>query len=71
MSLADYRNDTIHALWTADDDAGQPRRVRPKWCKALKAVDWSRGEPVTVDELRAKRQEMEQVYKDLDVARKV
>ena len=66
--LADYRNDTIHALWTTDA-AGQPFRIRPKWDKVSRSVDWSRGGPVTVGELRAKRQEIERVFQDLNTER--
>ena len=67
--LGDYRNDTIHALWTTDDKTGQPLRIRPKWDKASKSVDWSRGGPVTVGELRATREEMERVFQALDTER--
>lgn len=68
--LADYRNDTIHALWTTDDKSGQPLCIRPKWDKASRSVDWSGGGIVTVRELRAMRQEMERLFQHLDAERK-
>ena len=36
--LGDYRNDTVHALWTTDE-TGQPLRVRPK---LHKGSNWRR-----------------------------
>jgi len=68
ISLGNYRNDIVHALWTADG-RGYPIRIRPKWIRASRSVKWDGG-PVSVDELRAKRMEMEQVWQLLYAQRK-
>lgn len=68
--LGNYRNDTIHAFWTAHVETGQPLRYRPKWDKASKSVDWSRSHPVTVRELGEKRQKMERLFQRLDTERR-
>ena len=68
--LGDYRNDSIHALWTTDESSGEPLRVRPKWDKKSKSVDWSLSGPVAVTDLQDKRKEMEKLFSDLVTERR-
>ena len=66
--LADYRNDSVHAYWTVEK--GEPLRVRPKWDKKSRSVNWDRGGPVSVSDLRQKYQETRNLRERLDAARK-
>ena len=69
--LADYRNDTIHAMWTTDSN-GQPYRVRPKLerlDKKRSLLNW-RNQTVPVSKLRSKREKIENLWQALDVERK-
>ena len=52
LELADYRNDTVHAYWTMEDNA--PMRIRPLFNRKTKDVDWSRARSVSVEELSSK-----------------
>lgn len=66
--LAEFRNDTVHASWTTDPN-GQPLRLRPKWDKVTKSVDWSRSRVVLPSEIRSKRKQIERLYQDLKTER--
>lgn len=69
MALAEFRNDTVHALWTAGPK-GKLLRIRPKWDKSTESVDWSRSTDVPLCEFQKKRKQIEDLYQDLDEARK-
>ncbi len=66
--LADYRNDSIHAYWTVEK--GEPLRVRPKWDKKSRSINWDRDGPVSVLELRQKYQQTRNLWERLDAERK-
>ena len=66
--LAEYRNDSIHAYWTVEK--GAPLRVRPKWDHKTRSINWDRGGPVSVHELRQKYQQIRNLRERLDAERK-
>jgi hypothetical protein len=66
--LADFRNDTVHALWTTKN--GQSLRIRPKLVKVPKSVDWSRGRVVLLNEIHRTRRQIERLYQDSELQRK-
>lgn len=68
-ALAEFRNDSVHALWTTDPN-GQPLRIRPKWAKTTKSVDWSRSHVVLLSEVQSNREQIERLYQALEVERK-
>ena len=61
-SLAIYRNDSVHACWTTEN--GTQLRVRP--VKKDDVVDWTRSRSVDVTELRAKAEEIRQLFLELN-----
>lgn len=68
--LAEHRNDTVHALWTATDTR-EPLRVRPeiKGKKATKSVNWSKTKLMPLNELRKVRRQLEDAYVSLQCQR--
>lgn len=69
IALAEFRNDTVHASWTTDPK-GAPLRIRPKWDKSAKSVDWRRSTDVPPLELQKKREQIEDLYQALEAERK-
>lgn len=68
-ALAEFRNDSVHALWTTDAN-GQPLRIRPKWAKTTRTVDWSRSHVVLLSEVQSNREQIERLYQLLEVERR-
>lgn len=69
IALAEFRNDTVHALWTADQK-GTSLRIRPKWDKSAKSVDWGLSTDVPLCEFQEKRKQIEDLYQALEAERK-
>ena len=67
--LAEFRNDTVHALWTTDPN-GQPLRIRPKRDKSTNSLDWSRSTVVPLCEFQKKWKQIEDLYLALEAERK-
>jgi hypothetical protein len=68
IELAEYRNDTVHAYWTIEDDA--PLRVRQRLNRKTAAVDWSRARTVSVGELTSSADQIRNLWVRLNLARK-
>jgi hypothetical protein len=69
LQLAEERNDTVHALWTATSNEA-PLRIRPEWDKQTNNVKWDKGQVVPLLKLRDYRQKMEKIYRELDQMRR-
>lgn len=65
--LAAFRNDNVHAAWTTDN--GMPLRIRPKWDRDTRSVDWSGNRAVPVSELQMLRKKIEALYQEIEAQR--
>jgi hypothetical protein len=67
LRLADERNHCVHAYWTLEKDS--VLRIRPRWDKKAKTVDWSHSRPVTIEELLQLASDMRALWDGFDPVR--
>jgi hypothetical protein len=63
-SLASERHDAIHACWTTDSNSN-PLRIRPRYQKKTRAMDWSYSRVVGVREIMATQAKVENLCLEL------
>ena len=67
LRLGETRNDSVHAFWSAEH--GTPYRTRPKWVKATRTVDWTRGGTFSTQTLLSTGLEIRANFDQLDRTR--